>query len=142
MIERSQNPNRRDEVDFHVVAPEHLAIHERLENWRRYVTNGRGGCAMAPMFRNYRSDQHWIADAPRIPVDSIDGGLIETAVGLLPENPRDAIRWHYVYSYCGIGVWKVCRSMDVRPEKLADLVNDGRTMLKKLAQLTNRADSI
>ena len=142
MTERRQNPSRRDEVDFHVVAPEHLAIHERLENWRRYVTYGRGNASVAPMFRHYRSDQHWIADEPRIPVDSIDGGLIETAVGLLPENPRDAIRWHYVYSYCGIGVWKVCRSMDVRPEKLAELVNDGRTMLKKLAQLTNRADAI
>lgn len=142
MTERRQNQSRRDEVDFHVVAPEHRVIHERLENWRRAVTYGRGGSGMAPMFKHYRSPEHWIADLAHIPVDTLDGGKMEQEVRALPEKCREAIRWNYVYSSWGESIWKACRRLAVRPDTLQQLVQDGRSMLKNRAQLTNRADAI
>jgi hypothetical protein len=119
----------RDLPDFHTVAHEHLSIHDRLENWRRYVSAGGRTSWTSPMFKGYRPERdNGYAVEPRIPIDSLDGHEIEKAVGKLPEKNRDAIRWSYVFSY--IPAPKVQATLGVTKAGLVALVHDGRSMLK------------
>jgi hypothetical protein len=120
--------NRDLETDLHCVRHEHLAIHERLANWARYVRDSRPGQAVAPMFRGYRSSEVWISDAPRVPIDTLDGHQMEKAVSKLPEKHRDAIRWSYVYVWIHPG--KIQRGLGVTRLGLVGLIHDGRSMLK------------
>lgn len=114
-------------VDFHHVAPEHEAIHARLNNWRRWVIVRPHGWQVAPMFRMYQSKaRQWHAPVIQTPIDTLDAVLVEKAVAALPEKHRDAIRWSYVY--CGNPV-AMARSLGVSKQGLADLVESGRTML-------------
>ncbi len=123
---------KRDAIDFHEIRPQHLAVHERLCNWARYVSVGRrGGGGIHPMFRSFRSSEVWAApDSMGIPVDNIDGSAMEKAVAALPEKHRGAVQWHYVYSGWGVSIFKACRLLAVRQDTLNELVHDGRAMLK------------
>lgn len=123
----------RDAIDFHKVLFEHERIHERLVNWSRYVSSGRGRMSCMPMFRLYRAPNTWHNDEPHIPIDSLDGSKMESAVARLPEKHCGAIRWQYVYSTWGVGIHKACRLLVVRPDTLHKLVVDGRAMLKNRA---------
>jgi len=119
---------KRDDLDFHAVRHEHLVIHERLLNWRRYVRDGRSGFGIQPMFRLYRPERdNGHAPEVRIPIDSTDGHAIEIAVGQLPERPREAVRWAYVFTW--IHPKKVCRYLEVSPHTLAELIHEGRAAL-------------
>jgi hypothetical protein len=91
------------------------------------------------MFKLYRCPDTWIDAQPRIPIDTLDGSRMETAVGKLPEKHMGAVRWSYVYSGWGVSVFKACRVLAVNQAGLDQLVNDGRTMLRNriLAQHTN-----
>jgi DNA-directed RNA polymerase specialized sigma24 family protein len=120
---------KRDDIDLHAVRHEHLAIHERALNWARYVRDGnRSGHGTAPMFRHYRSSEVWGTDTLRTPIDTLDGHRMEKAVAQLPERHRYAIRWHYVFQF--VPPQKVCRALAVTRLGLADLVHDGRSILK------------
>lgn len=121
---------QRDHIDFHAVRFEHEPIHMRLLNWARWTRSGRGHVGCAPMFRLYRSTEKVYDEAPAIPVDSLDGHRLEQAVAALPEKHMGAIRWFYVYSECGVSVYKACRALAVRQDTLHQLVNDGRSMLR------------
>ena len=121
---------REDAIDFHEVRQIHNAIHDRLENWARYVCAGNGGKSCAPMFRHYRSSEVWQEPTIRTPIDSLDGSKIERMVGQLPEQHMMAVRWWYVYSNWGVSMHKACRVMGIGRARLNDLVHDGRTMLK------------
>ncbi len=129
MIDRRIS-ERREAVDFHTVRDIHLAVHERLTNWSRYVRDGRGHSAVAPMFRQFQSNYIWGNHDTAVPVDTLDGSRMEKAVGQLPEKHCTAIRWHYVYSARGLSVFRVCRMLAVRQDTLATLVHDARSMLK------------
>ena len=122
--------NRDLVPDFHAVAAEHIAIHERLINWQRYVSSGGRTGPIAPMFRGYRP-YLWPRESSGVVVDTLDGHEMEKAVGRLPPKHRDAIRWCYVFSY--IRAPKVCRLLGVSSEGLAGLIHDGRVMLKNRA---------
>jgi len=117
----------RDFVDFNHVSDDHKAIHERLENWRRWVTVRPHGWQTAPMFRMYQSKaRQWEAPVIQRPINTLDAMLLEKAVFQLPEKQRDAIRWSYVY--CGNPAGMAQR-LGVSKQGLADLVASGRTML-------------
>ena len=120
---------KRDAIDFHVIPEKQQAIHERLENWRRWVIVRPHGWQVAPMFRMYQSKSRQWEASPHIgtPVDAIDAALMEQAVYALPEKHRDAIRWSYVH--CGNPV-AMARALGVSKQGLADLVEAGRTMLQ------------
>jgi DNA-directed RNA polymerase specialized sigma24 family protein len=119
---------KRDLPDLHAVRPEHIAIHERAINWARYVRVGTlKGWGMQPMFHGYRSSEVWALEAPRTPVDSLDGHRMEKAVSQLPEKHRDAIRWQYVFTW--IPPKRVCRHLAVTISGLEDLIHDGRSIL-------------
>ena len=118
----------REIVDFNHVATEHEAIHERLENWRRWVIVRPHGWQTAPMFRMYQS-KAWQWEAPVIqnPVDTLDAALMEKAVYALPVKHREAVRWWYVYRRDPVAM---ARNLGVSKQGLAELVDAGRTMLQ------------
>ena len=125
---------KRDAIDFHAVRPEHFNIHDRLLNWAVYITPGRGGTATSPMFRQYRSTEVWQQHVASRIVNKLDGAKMETAVWMLPEPERTAIRWSYYYSQHGCPVWKVCKVMGVNQATLEGLVHTGRTMLRNRSE--------
>lgn len=124
---------KRDDTDFHRIDPRHYVIHDRLLNWARYVSSGGGRLSVMPMFRLYVSTEQYAQHEPTIPVDTLDGSAMEKAVAKLPEKHASAIRWHYVYATRGMQPGKVCRLLGVSAAGLAELVTDGRTMLKNRA---------
>lgn len=119
-------------VDYNHVQAHHEAIHERLMNWARWVRVRPNGWATHPMFRMYQSKaRQWEAPVIQNPVDTLDAVQVEKAVSALPVKHREAIRWSYVHCRDPLGM---ARTLAVTKQGLADLVNDGRTMLKnKLA---------
>jgi DNA-directed RNA polymerase specialized sigma24 family protein len=118
---------KRDHIDFFLVADQHLAIHERLEAWARWVKVRPFGWQVAPMFRQYRSKSwQWERPEPRPAVNLPEAVAMEKAVSLLPEKHRDAIRWNYVR--CGSPL-KMARHLGVSTQGLLELVGQGRTML-------------
>ena len=124
MLMRVQQTN----VDYNHVKPEHEAVHERLENWARWVRVRPHGWQTAPMFRMYQSRaRQWEAPVIQNPVDTLDAVLIEKAVSALPDKHRDAIRWWYVHAGNPVAM---ARRLGVSKQGLADLVCVGRTMLQ------------
>ena len=116
-------------VDYSRVQARHRSIHERLLNWKRWVTERKHGWATAPMFRMYQSKaRQWEAPVIHNPVDALDAVLMEKAVAALPDRHREAIRWSYVH--CGNPA-AMARRLAVSKQGLADLVDAGRTMLEK-----------
>lgn len=116
---------RREQIDFHIVAPQHEAIHARLLNWARWC-NGRPGSSVSPMFRAYRSTDVWAAPSIGEPVDKLDAARIGKAVIALPGNHRAATQWHYVKP---VAPSRAARTIGVTLADLAELVQDARQML-------------
>lgn len=118
---------RRDMIDFFVVEPHQLGMHDRLLNWARYVAVRKHGWAQHPMWRQGKSNtRQWHSPEVRDEIDQLDGLKLERAVGLLPIPHREAIRWHYVWK---TGPAKIRRSLGVTNEGLMKLVRDARQML-------------
>lgn len=117
----------QESVDFSYVRDRHQAIHNRLENWRKWVIVRPHGWQTTPMFRMYQSKaRQWEAPILETPVDSLDAMLVEKAVSALPVKHREAVRWSYVHCGNPLGM---ARSLGVSKQGLADLVDLGRTML-------------
>lgn len=113
-------------VDYTLVATEHAAIHERLQNWARWCKAGRTGWAMHPMWRHLVEKEQKENPVVSIPVDTLDAHFVEKAVFQLPEKHRQAVRWSYVFRGNPVGA---CRLIAVSKERLAELVSEGRSML-------------
>ena len=122
----------RDTVDCNYVAPEHEAIHARLENWARYVSVRRIAWPMQPMFRNAKTPRGWDAD-PHIPVlvDALDGHVIEKAVAALPPKRRTLIRWLYVFPWVPDTV--VRRELALTRQDSCEEIKKARDMLHNTA---------
>ena len=120
---------RRDDIDFFIIADRHLAIHERLVNWSRYVRPPESSKAQTgPIWKLGKSNgRQWHEPVISTPVDSLDGHRIEKAISQLPEKHREAIRWSYVHRW--ILPHKVQRSLGVTREGLMELIVDARSML-------------
>ena len=117
-----------ESVDFNRVQDHHRAIHQRHENWRRWVTVRPVGWQTHPMFRMYQSkNRQWEIPVLHDPLNTLDAVLVEKAVAALPTKHRDAIRWSYVH--CGNPAG-MARALAVSKQGLADLVDAGRTMLQ------------
>lgn len=118
----------QETVDYCHVHPEHEGIHTRLENWSRWVRVRPHGWQTHPMWKKALTSKQWDA-APHIPipVNTLDAVAVEKAVSDLPVKQREAVRWSYVYGRDPMGM---ARQLAVSKQGLADLVTDGRTMLK------------
>jgi hypothetical protein len=122
---------RRDLEDLHTVRPEHLDIHDALENWARWADSSRRSVGVLPMFRYYRPDNWERTVRSHSPIDVKAALGIQTAFIGLPEKNRHAINWAYLYYF--IHPRKVCKALAVSDSGLAGLIHDGRTMLRNRA---------
>lgn len=116
--------------DLNHIPQRQEAINTRLENWARWVRDKPSGWSMQPMFRMYQSKaRHWdITPHIHVEVNSLDGLKLERIVSALPDKHRDAIRWAYVFGFIHPG--KIQRSLGVNATGLAELLIDGRDMLR------------
>lgn len=113
-------------VDFFYVQDSHQKIHERLENWARYICDRRPSW-MAPMWKQGRSNgRQWHTPVIQVPVNTLDGHVMEKAVAALPIQHREAIRWQYVWQ---TNPSRPRKQLGVTDEGLIMLVTDGRRML-------------
>ena len=112
-------------TDFHLVEPGHIAIHERLINWSRWCRPRHSG-QVQPMFRLYRSDEHWEGHNPTAPIDTLDAARMQKGVSKLPDKQRSALNWHYVTPS---NPRRAAQGLGVSMEGLALLVRSGRVML-------------
>lgn len=118
---------RRDETDFFYVADGQLAIHNRLENWARYVDAKGITWQQGPIWKLGRSNRRqWDVPELRPPVDTLDGGKLEIAVRALPDPHMCALRWCYVYRG---GALHAARRIGTTRAGLYELVRTGRQML-------------
>jgi DNA-directed RNA polymerase specialized sigma24 family protein len=119
---------KRDLIDFFLVEPHQLAMHERLENWSRWVEHrARIGGKMSPMWANFRSNsRQWHEPELKPQTSELDGQAMEKAVAQLPHKHRDAIRWNYVWKG---GPLHMARKLAVSKDGLMQLVRDARQML-------------
>jgi len=118
---------REDHVDYFLVPDGQLGIHERLENWSRWVRVRPHGWQVAPMFRQYRSKAwQWERPEPKASLNLQEAVAMEKAVSLLPEKHREAIRWNYVFAGSPVAMAK---RLGVSKQGLLDLIQSGRTML-------------
>jgi hypothetical protein len=119
---------KREDCDLHTVRPEHLEIHDRLENWRQWQAP-RGGSNALPMFRFYRDGYHEIVEVRKV-VDELDAIAVQVAFSApsFPVKHRHAIGWAYVKP--GIPVHVVCRILGVHRRDLSEMLHAARTMLK------------
>lgn len=109
--------------------PQHqMQIHERLENWRRYVSSNARAWFVQPMFRQAKTPRQHEEDLYiPMPIDTQDGHILEKAVSALPEKHRAVIRWYYVFPY--VPENKIRRECGLTREMLAQIAIDARNML-------------
>lgn len=116
-------------VDYHRIDPDHAAIHERLQNWRRWVSGKNIAWASHPMWKHLKAKEEFLTRERgeyHIAPNLQDAHEIEKAVSMLPEKHRFAIRWWYVYSGNPL---KAARQAAVSKARLSELVKEGRQML-------------
>ena len=117
----------QETVDYCHVKPEHEAIHQRLENWARWLRPRLSGWHTHPMWRNSRTSRQWeVSPDISAPVNALDALAIERTVAQMPVKHRDALRWWYVHAGNPVAI---ARTLGVSKQGLADLVDAGRTML-------------
>jgi hypothetical protein len=117
---------RRDPVvDFFIVEESHIKIDERLRNWARWCRPRFSG-QVQPMFRQYRSAEHWEGNTAASPIDTLDAAQIQKGVSKLPEPQMRAINWNYVSPS---NPRRAAQGLGVSMEGLALLVRSGRVML-------------
>lgn len=122
----------KETVDYCYVAPEHEAIHARLNNWARWVRVRPNRWPTHPMWRKALTSKQWdVVPHIPVPVNTLDAADMEKAVYALPVKHREAIRWSYVYGRDPVAM---ARTLGVSKQGLADLVDSGRTMLNNRLQ--------
>jgi len=118
----------QETVDYCHVKPEHEAIHQRLENWARWLRPRLSGWHTHPMWRNSRTSRQWeVSPDISAPVNALDALAIERTVAQMPVKHRDALRWYYVRQGSPV---EMARQLGLSKQGLADLVDAGRTMLQ------------
>jgi hypothetical protein len=123
-------------IDFAAVAPRHDALHYRLEQWGRWVTQMPKAWGTHPMFRQYRSHA-WQWERPEIYVvgNPLDHAETERAVSALPPKHRHAIRWAYAFPW--VPPSAVRRDLALTREALGQMLHDGRDMLANRLKQSN-----
>jgi hypothetical protein len=77
-----------------------MTLHDRIENWRRYVlAHGSHYSQARSLEGDYCSPQHWHPEGPRGPeVWRADAELLEAAwTTVRPLESRSILLWHHIY---------------------------------------------
>lgn len=125
---------QREPVDFSLVPPSQWHMHDRLENWARWVRgrDNQAGKTDSPMFRFHKSDE-WdrrtYGALTELAVDKDDAVRIAKGIGnpTFPDKQRRALNWYYL-ERARRPIFKA-RELAVSVQGLADLVKEGRFML-------------
>lgn len=112
-------------VDFAYVPANQYDIHDRLLNWAKWA-KGSGARSVHPMFRQYRND-YWEPTPAASYADTIDALAVQKTMKDVPEKHRLAVQWFYI---ARSNPQRMCRELGVTKAALADLVIDGRNMVK------------
>lgn len=124
-------------VDFHAVPERQVEVHKRLENWAIWTRPAGQGGGVHPMFREFRSkEERERARDPRLQCDSLDGLCVERALREVPAKNSAALRWAYVHKG---SPKKAAQSLGVSFDGLAELIMDGRDMLKNILARKNKS---
>lgn len=115
----------RQRVDFSTVPEAHRPIDARLVNWARW-SNSKAHSNTSPMFRLYRTPEHWGSEQAANPVDSIDAQKMQKAVSALPGRHRLALSWCYIKRN---NPRSAAQMLGVSLADLLHLINDARQML-------------
>ena len=117
-------------TDIFFVPSDQKAIHQRLDNWARWVKPGRG-CAVSPMFRMAKSNsRQWHMPEIRPTCDTRDAQHIERVIRKLPETHALLIRWWYVWQYPEL---KIRRQLNVSRDQLLKSVIEAREKASAIA---------
>lgn len=112
--------------DFHFVPEDQIAIDKRLENWAAFV-RVKNFSWVSPIWKLGKSNgRQWHEPEFRLQCDTLDGMVIERAVGQLPDIHRSSLRWAYVYKHHPA---KFCQQHGLSKNALAQIISDGRRML-------------
>lgn len=132
---------RDDHVDFFIVRDEHLAVHDRLEGWARWVRVRPTGWQVAPMFRHYRPIRgNEERREPRRDINIPEAWEVEQAIAQFEsEAMKEAVRWFYYWSRLPRaearaagrhpGPVITATSLGVSKQGLLDLIHAGRSKL-------------
>ena len=112
-------------VDFAYVPANQYDIHDRLLNWAKWA-RGAGARNVHPMFRQYRND-YWEPAPAASYADTVDALAVQKTMKDVPEKHRLAVQWYYI---ARSNPQRMCRELGVTKAALADLVIDGRNMVK------------
>ena len=77
-----------------------MTLHDRIENWRRWVLYGTVHYSQAESLEgNYRSPQHWHPEGPKAAAVLVhDAELLEAAWRTVrPLESRSVLLWHHIY---------------------------------------------
>lgn len=119
-------------IDFHAIAPEQSAIHDRLVNWGSWC-NSNGGPTVSPMFRQAKSNAwQWHAPEIRVTCDLLDAWHVEQHMRKLPRRERDSLVWCYVTRSKPI---HACRLLGVSNGRLYELLYSARNNLQKVLDI-------
>lgn len=115
-------------VDFSSIPTRQDAIHVRLEQWGRWVTDMSDGRHVHPMFRLYRSKaRQWEMPMLRANVPPRDNLEIERAVRWTPEPHRTILRWAYCFPW--VPVSAIMREAACSRQDVADKLLQARDMV-------------
>lgn len=112
-------------VDFAYVPANQYDIHDRLLNWAKWA-KGSGARNVHPMFRQYRND-YWEPAPAASYADTVDALAVQKTMKDVPERHRLAVQWYYI---ARSNPQRMCRELGVTKAALADLVINGRNMVK------------
>lgn len=113
-------------IDFFNIPPHQEAIHDRLENWARWVKPGQGA-AVCPMFRMAKSNsRQWHSPEIRPTCNTLDAVEVEKSIRKLPKPHMTALRWYYVHR---TGERKARQELSITRQALHELVIEARGML-------------
>jgi DNA-directed RNA polymerase specialized sigma24 family protein len=120
-------------VDFHHVPEHQREIDARLANWGRWSMNRSAGGMVSPMFRLYRSTDasQQYGQLCADPVDARDAVKVQKAMAHIASRNRLALSWCYIRRN---NPRKAAMTLGVSLQGLMELILDGRTMLRNVAE--------
>lgn len=120
----------------------HQAVDAELRNWGRWACSESRPDTTSPMFRLFRASHArgaYGAPTPAPAVESHKALRIERVVRELPELHRQVIRGWYVVQ---ARPHQLCRVLGVRPDTLARLLDDGRSMVAAATGALRRGELV